>query len=161
MVKIASGKRLDDGAFLRRSCRAFLLGQTFYGSKKRNESMASNSNDLLTAILTLVFLFSLVALMISANWIVFKKAGQPGWASLVPIYNLLIMLKVIGRPGWWLILLLIPLVSLIVSLIIPFDLAKSFGKGIGFGFGLLFLPFIFYPILAFGESEYQGSASLG
>ncbi len=118
--------------------------------------MDSNSSDLLNVILTLVFVLSLVALMVVANWKVFTKAGLPGWASIVPIYNLIVLLKLIGRPSWWIILLLVPLVSIVVSLIIPFDLAKSFGKGIGFGFGLLFLPFVFYPILAFGECEYQG-----
>ena len=65
------------------------------------------------------------------------------------------MLKVAGRPGWWLILLFIPLVNIVVGIIIPFDIAKNFGKGAGFGFGLLFLGIIFYPILAFGDAQYQ------
>ena len=98
--------------------------------------------------------FAVFIIMIAGSWKVFDKAGQPGWAILIPIYNLYVTLKVAGRPGWWLILFIIPLVNLIF-IIIPFDIAGKFGKGIGYGFGLLFLPFIFYPILGFGNARYR------
>jgi len=88
-------------------------------------------------------------------WKVFEKAGKPGWAIIVPFYNVYVMLQIAGRPGWWLILAFIPLVNLIL-LVLPFDMAKKFGKGLGYGFGLLFLPFIFYPVLGFGSARYRG-----
>jgi len=93
--------------------------------------------------------------MIVAMWKVFTKAGQPGWAILVPIYNAYVMLKIAGKPGWWLILLLIPIVNIVIGIMALAGLASNFGKGGGFVVGLLFLPFVFYPILAFGSAEYQ------
>jgi len=97
----------------------------------------------------LVSVFSIVCL-----WKVFVKAGKPGWASIVPIYNVLTELEIIGRPWWWLLLMLVPLVNIVIGIIILFDLAKVFGKGTGFGFGLLFLSVIFMAILAFGDAKY-------
>ena len=95
-------------------------------------------------------------LMIAACWKIFTKAGQPGWASIIPIYNWYIICKIVGRPGWWVILLLIPFVNFIIGIILCIDLAKSFGKGVGFGIGLVLLGVIFFPILAFGSAQYQG-----
>jgi hypothetical protein len=91
-------------------------------------------------------------------WKVYTKAGQPGWASLIPIYNAYILLKIGGRPGWWLLLLLIPVVNLVFAFIMMIDVAKAFGKGTGFGIGLTLLGFVFYPILAFGDATYIGPA---
>lgn len=103
--------------------------------------------------LTIVFLLALV--MIVAMWKIFTKAGHPGWASIIPIYNLIILLQIVQRPIWWIILFFIPFVSLIIAIIIALDLAQSFGKGAGFGLGLIFLPIIFYPILGFGDAVYS------
>lgn len=103
--------------------------------------------------------FAFIILMIAAWWKMFTKAGQPGWAAIIPIVNLYFFCKVAGRPGWWLILMFIPLVNFIIIIILCIDIAKSFGKGVGFGIGLIFLPFIFYPILAFGSAQYQGAAA--
>ena len=101
-------------------------------------------------------------LLIVAMWKVFTKAGQPGWASIIPIYNLYIWCKIVGRPGWWILLMLIPFVNIIVGIILCIDMAKSFGKGAGFGIGLALLGVIFIPILGFGSAQYQGpSASPG
>ena len=99
-----------------------------------------------------------VILMIAAMWKVFSKAGQPGWAVIIPIYNIYIMCKVAGRPGWWVLLMFIPFVNLIIAIILTIDIAKNFGQGVGFGIGLIILPFIFYPILGFGSAQYQGGA---
>lgn len=100
-----------------------------------------------------------IVLVIASLWKVFSKAGQPGWAAIIPIYNVYIMCKVAGRPGWWLLLMLIPLVNVIIAIILNVDIAKRFGKGVGFAIGLIFLPFIFWPILAFGRAQYQGAAA--
>src|SRR5262245_3986785 len=98
-------------------------------------------------------------LMIAACWKIFSKAGQPGWASIIPIYNVYIWCKIVGRPGWWVILMFIPFVNFIIGIILCIDLAKSFGKGVGFGLGLAFLGVIFFPILGFGSAQYQGPAA--
>jgi hypothetical protein len=93
--------------------------------------------------------------------LVFRKAGQPLWAGFVPIYNSYILLKVVGRPGWWLILYFIPFINLIITIIVYLDLAKSFGKGVGFAVGLIILSFIFIPILAFSDAQYLGPVAAG
>lgn len=104
-------------------------------------------------------LIAFVILLIAAAWKINVKAGQPGWACIVPIYRTIINLRIIGKPGWWFFLLLIPFVNFIIFFIMAIELAKVFGKGTGFGIGLLLLPFIFSPILAFGKSEYVGVAA--
>jgi hypothetical protein len=71
------------------------------------------------------------------------------------------MLKIVGKPGWWIILFMIPGVNLIVLLVMISNLATVFGKGGGYGAGMLFLPFIFYPMLAFGDAEYVGPRRRG
>jgi len=91
-------------------------------------------------------------------WKVFTKAGQPGWASIIPIYNLYVWCKIVGRPWWWILLMLIPFVNFIILIILCIDMAKSFGKGAGFGIGLAFLGIIFWPILGFGSAQHQGPA---
>ena len=103
-------------------------------------------------------LFSLVIaiFMIVVMWKVFVKANQPGWGCLIPFYNIYLMLKIAGKPGWWLIWFFIPIANLIAAIIVTIDFAKTFNKGGGFAAGLIFLPIIFYPILAFGSAAYQG-----
>ncbi len=104
-------------------------------------------------IVPLIFL-AVIVFFIAAMWKVFSKAGHPGWAALVPIYNVVVMLQIAGRPVWWLLLFFIPVVNIIVSLVVAVDIAKNFGKGTGFGLGLWLFGFIFYPILGFGDAEY-------
>jgi uncharacterized membrane protein YhaH (DUF805 family) len=102
---------------------------------------------------------AILVFLIAAMWKVFTKAGKAGWLVLIPIVNIYQLLKIAGRPGWWLILLIIPLVNLIISILVSMDIAKSFGKGAGFGLGLAFLGPIFYPILGFGSATYKGPAA--
>jgi uncharacterized membrane protein YoaK (UPF0700 family) len=96
---------------------------------------------------------------IAAVWKVFEKAGKPGWAAIVPIYNLIVLLEIAGKPLWWFLLLLIPLVNIIAGVMVYVSLARNFGKGVGFALGLLFLSIIFFPILAWGDSQYQPQPS--
>jgi len=99
-----------------------------------------------------------VIFMIAALWKVFSKAGQPGWAAIIPFYNTYVLCKVAGRPGWWLVLLILPVVNIIFGIIVAIDVAKAFGKSGVFGFFLLFLlPIIGYPILGFGGDQYRGA----
>jgi hypothetical protein len=104
---------------------------------------------------TLVML-AFVVLMIASGWKIFSKAGEPGWASIVPIYNVIVVLKIGGKPVWWILLFLIPLVNFIIGILLAIAIAEKFGKGTGFGLGMAFLPFIFYPMLAFGDAQYRG-----
>jgi uncharacterized protein DUF5684 len=108
--------------------------------------------------IVIIISLAIAILMIAAMWKVFSKAGQPGWAVIIPIYNIYIMCKVAGRPGWWVLLMFIPFVNFIIAIILNIDIAKNFGKGVGFGIGLIILPFIFYPILGFGSAQYQDGA---
>jgi hypothetical protein len=108
---------------------------------------------------SLIISLLIALLMIVAMWKVFTKAGQPGWASIIPIYNLYIWCKIVGRPWWWILLMLIPFVNFIILIILCIDTAKSFGKGAGFGIGLALLGIIFWPILGFGSAQYQGPAA--
>jgi hypothetical protein len=87
-------------------------------------------------------------------WKVFTKAGHPGWASIVPIYNLYILTQVAGKEWWWMLLMFIPLVNLIAYIIICLGVATNFGKGAGFAVGLILLGIVFFPILGFGSAVY-------
>lgn len=98
-------------------------------------------------------------LMIISMWKIFTKAGKPGWASIIPIYNIIVLLQVAGKPVWWIVLFLIPVVNLVIAIMALAGLARNFGRGAGTVIGLILLPIVFYPILAFGDAKYQGSAS--
>jgi hypothetical protein len=102
---------------------------------------------------------AIIVLIIAGMWKVFVKAGKPGWACLVPIYNLIVLLEIAGRPIWWVVLMLVPFVNFVVMIIIGIDIAKTFNKGTGFGLGLALLGFIFYPILGFGDAMYTKPAA--
>jgi hypothetical protein len=99
---------------------------------------------------------ALSILVLASFWKIFVKAGKPGWAAIIPIYNLVVYLQVVNRPIWWIVLMFIPIVNVVVWIILTNDLAKSFGKGVGWTIGMLFLGFIFYPILGFGGDRYLG-----
>ena len=114
----------------------------------------------LVTIVCLVLVIAILVFLIASIWKVFVKAGQPGWAAIVPIYNVVVMLRIVGRPLWWIVLFFIPLVNLVIGIILHIDLAKSFGKSAGFGVGLALLGFIFFPILGFGDARYVGPAAL-
>jgi hypothetical protein len=111
------------------------------------------------AILVPLISLAITVFIIAGVWKAFVKAGKPGWGCIIPIYNLILILEIAGRPIWWFILLLIPFVNLIVAIIVLMDVAKRFGQGAGFGLGLFFLGFIFWPILGFGDARYQGGAA--
>jgi hypothetical protein len=102
----------------------------------------------------IVLYVAVLVVIIAGIWKMFTKAGEPGWACIVPIYNIIVMLRIAGMPLWWLIVMLIPLVSIIPAFMLPFKTAERFGKGAGFAIGMIFLPFIFYPILGFGDARY-------
>lgn len=106
------------------------------------------------------FMTVIYVLLIIAMWKIFTKAGKPGWASIVPIYNVVVMFQIIGLNPWLLLLYLIPVVNFVVAIVFSImqasRLSKAFGKGTGFAFGLFFLNPIFLLILGFGDSKYIG-----
>ena len=117
-----------------------------------------NDNTILFAFLIplLLVMIAFAILMFAAQWKIYVKAGEEGWKALIPIYNIYILLKIVGKPGWWLILMLIPLVNIIYIIWTYNMLSKSFGKDEGFTVGLVLAGVIFFPILGFGSAAYQG-----
>ncbi len=105
----------------------------------------------------IVIYFAILILMIASMWKIYTKAGKPGWAAIVPIYNLVVLLEVVGKPWWWLFLMLIPIVNIVLIIIVTHKLSVSFGKGAGFTVGLILLGIVFYPMLAFGDAKYVGT----
>mgnify|MGYP000610221017 CR=1 FL=1 len=108
-------------------------------------------------IVLLVLYLALLIAVVAGTWKAFEKAGEPGWGAIIPIYNIYLMIKIGGNEWWYLLLMLVPLVNILVAAKIYVDLAKAFDQGLGFGLGLWLLPFVFLPILGFGESyQYVG-----
>lgn len=109
--------------------------------------------------LGIILIFVLLVLAISVfmvvcQWKIYSKAGKPGWACLVPIYQLVVLMEIVKKPVWWIILMMIPIVNVVVLILVFIELAKAFGKDGGFAAGLLLLPIVFFPILAFGDAQY-------
>lgn len=106
-----------------------------------------------------VLWLAVLVVVVAGMWKVFEKAGQPGWAAIVPFYNIYVLATQVARKEiLWFILLLIPVVNIIAAVIVSIDVARKFGQGTGFGIGLALLPFIFYPILGFGSAQYNPNA---
>src|SRR4029434_3029681 len=121
------------------SVLAVLPGNVLLAQVSDYQTPAAQAPSPISAIISL----AIAVLIIVAMWKVFTKAGQPGWASIIPIYNLYVLCKIAGRPWWWLLLMLIPLVNFVIIIILCIDIAKSFGNGVGFGLGMDSLGFLF------------------
>ena len=109
----------------------------------------------------MVIILAVAALMIASWWKIFTKAGRKGYISLIPIYNTWVLYEIAGLKGWYVLLGLVPIFGgialLVLNIMCYINLSKAFGKDGGFAAGLIFLPAIFFPILAFGKSQYQGT----
>ena len=114
---------------------------------------ASSSSNSAVIIIAAIVGYLVAALPLMG---VFLKADEPGIAAFIPIWNALVLLKIVGRPWWWLLLYLIPIVGLVIAIVVFYDLAKSFGHGVGFTIGLVLLSWIFLLILWLGRSRYLG-----
>jgi hypothetical protein len=136
-----------------------LLGQAdaVYGGGELTDGQAAGLMAFLAAYTFVMIGVAIFA--IACYWKIFTKADKPGWAAIVPIYNIIVFLEIIGRPVWWIVLLCIPFVNIVVGIICVIDLAKSFGKSGGFAAGLILLTIVFLPMLAFGSAQYQGPAA--
>ena len=111
----------------------------------------------IVGMLCMVMYLAMIVVSIAGMWKTFEKAGKPGWACIIPIYNLVVMAEIAEKPVWWGLLILVPCVGVVFAILIPIEIAQKFGQGAGFGLGLAFLPFIFYVMLGFGNYSYQGS----
>jgi hypothetical protein len=100
---------------------------------------------------------ALTAVVFAGFWKTFEKAGEPGWAGLIPIYNLYVLVRISGNAWWWFVLFFIPVINFFATLKISIDVAGKFNKGLLFGLGLTFISFVFYPLLGFGDYQYQGT----
>src|SRR5438874_10010581 len=99
--------------------------------------------------------------ILAGMWKAFEKMGRQGWEGIVPIYNIYILLQIIGKPVWWLVLFLIPFVNFVVAILVCIEVAKGFGKGTGFGVCLALFGFVCWPILGFGDARWQGGTVAG
>lgn len=105
----------------------------------------------------IIFYLGVVALMVASIWKIFEKAGEEGWKAIIPIYNLITLMKIVGKPAWWVVLICLVPVANIIFLIWSYNmLSKSFGKDEGFTVGIILLGIVFFPMLAFGDAVYQG-----
>lgn len=121
-----------------------------------NVSTFASSAGGIGATMLIIYLVVII-LAIAGMWATFQKAGKPGWAAIIPIYNVYVLLQVAGRPGWWLILFLIPFINVIVALVVSLDVAKNFGKSAVFGvIGLWLFSIVGYLMLGFGDATYKG-----
>ncbi len=108
-------------------------------------------------VLVIIYL-AFIVLMLVSYWKIFTKAGKPGWAILIPIYNIIVLLEIVGKPWWFVLLMLIPLVNIVIGVWMVNLLSLSYGKDVGFTIGLILLGPIFVPILGLGKAEYKGPA---
>lgn len=108
----------------------------------------------------LIVYLALIVFIIASMWKLFTKAGQPGWACIVPIYNIIVLLNIAGKPWWWLFLMMIPIVNIVIMIMMWHAISTNFGKSAGFTVGLILLGFIFIPILAFGDAQYNPPAKV-
>lgn len=125
------------------------------------ENSGGGAGGAIVGLLILVIELGILAVMIAGMWKLFVKAGQPGWAAIVPIYNTYVMTQIVGRPILWFILTFIPCVNFVAMVLIMIDLAKSFGKSTGYAIGMILLPFVFIPMLGFGDAQYSGPSFKG
>lgn len=121
----------------------------------QNEDIAVAAAAGVVGLIFILVYLVVVLFLLTAMWKMFTKAGKPGWACIIPIYNLVVLIEIAGKPLWWIVLLFIPFVNFVVAILINLALAERFGKGGGFAVGLILLPIVFVPILGFGSATYH------
>lgn len=132
----------------------------------QNYDIDPNSGGAIAAFFAIIMAMLIPIIIVSiiviiGKWKIYTKAGKPGWASIIPIYSTIVLLEIVGKPIWWIFLFLIPCVNIVFLIWTINLLSKSFGQSEGFTVGLIFLSFIFYPILGFGNYQYLGPAGAG
>jgi len=104
----------------------------------------------------LIIILAIAVFVIAGMWKIFTKAGKPGWAVIIPIYNYIVMCEIVGKPIWWFLLMICPCINFIFVIWVWNLVCKSFGKSEGYTVGVVLLPFIFVPMLGFGDAVYLG-----
>ena len=129
-----------------------------YGSS----SGAAGLTGAIAAFIGVVWIIAMgmCVLQIIAMWKIFTKANKPGWASIVPIYNIYTLLQIAEVPTWYLLLLIIPVANIYATFKMYIELAHKFGKDTGFGIGLVLLNPVFILVLAFGGATYNGNSNM-
>lgn len=137
-----------------------LLAMTDYSYDYSSSSeLSGGALAAIIAFMSAWFLFGLILaiVVLIGGWKVFEKAKKPGWAVLIPIYNIWVLLEIVGRPAWWLILFFVPFLNVIASIVVALDLAKAFRKDVLFAIlGLMLFSPIGILILGFGDAKYHG-----
>jgi hypothetical protein len=123
------------------------------------ENNGGSAMGMLFSCIFLIVWLGLIALVVAGWWKLFVKAGEPGWAAIVPIYNLIVLIKIAGKPIWWIVMAIIPCLNIIFLILVALEIAKAFGKDVGYAIGLFLLPMVFYPLLGFSNAQYQGTKS--
>ena len=106
-------------------------------------------------VIGIIIYILIIALIVASQWKIFTKAGKPGWAAIIPIYNMIVLLEIVKKPLWMIIFFFIPIANLVLHIIICIELSNNFGKSGGFAAGLILLPMIFFPMIAFGDAKYE------
>ena len=119
-------------------------------------AQSDNTGSAIGGGLALIVYLAIIVVMLASLWKTFEKMGQPGWYGIIPIFNFCVIAKLAGRDWWWGLLIIIPCIGWVFQIILLNDLSKLFSKGVGYTIGLIFLPFIFFPMLAFGSAQYVG-----
>lgn len=125
------------------------------------ENSGGGAGGAIVGLITLVIQLAIFGVVIAGMWKIFVKAGQPGWAAIVPIYNYYVLTQIVGRPILWFILMFVPCANIVALFLITQDLAKSFNKSSGYGIGLFLLSPIFLPMLGFSDAQYSGPSFKG
>jgi len=99
--------------------------------------------------------FAAIVFEITCMSEVFKKADKPGWACIVPVYGVIVLCDIAGKPRWWALLCLIPIANIVAYILLSLSVARHFERSDGFGVGLVPLPIIIYAVLAFDDSDYS------
>ena len=121
------------------------------------ELQSTEASSSISPVIIIIYLAVLI-LLLASIWKVFQKAGKPGWASIVPLYNSWVMIQIAGKPSWWFFMMFVPFANIVFAIMLYVEIAKRFGKGGGFAALLILLPFVGFPILGFGKAQYQAAS---
>lgn len=142
--------------FISKPRMAELQSESAFGDMGFSEMSYFDKYILISVFISILIrvIVMLVALYFVGRWKMFQKAGEEGWASIIPIYNTYKLIVISGNPGWYLVMLLIPIVNIVFAIMILNGLSAQFGKSSGYTWGLIFLGLIFMPMLGFDENKY-------
>jgi hypothetical protein len=130
-----------------------LLAQATYEYTYNNLDTTTEATSIPPVVIVLYI--ALFAVLIVSMWKVFVKAGKPGWAAIVPLYNSWVMVQIAGKPPLWFFLLFVPIVNFVIAILLYIEISKRFGKGGGFAAVLILFPYVGFPMLAFGKAQYN------